>query len=123
MVLAHVFRSLQPGGAFLLQMLNLPAVRASFRASESQTGPQGMLILEKRKFSQEGRWFEKRRTLFRQGKPLGTFHVAHRLFFRRELRSMLNQAGFGRVEFYGSLSGTPYRPMAPFLVAVAWKVK
>jgi len=44
-----------------------------------------------------------------------------RLYSGTEIRGLLKQAGFGEVELYSSLSGSPYDHRAERLVAVATK--
>ncbi|MGO9605884.1 MAG: hypothetical protein ACLQAT_21265 [Candidatus Binataceae bacterium] len=44
-----------------------------------------------------------------------------RLYSGAELIALMKQAGFGRVETYGSLAATPYDNRAERLVAVATK--
>jgi hypothetical protein len=44
-----------------------------------------------------------------------------RLYAGSELATLLRQAGFGRVELFGSLERTPYDQTATRLVAVATK--
>ena len=49
------------------------------------------------------------------------FEISHWLYSAAELSAMVRECGFGSVEVYGSLEGTPHDHTAGRLVVVAHK--
>ena len=79
-----------------------------------------LLILEERKPRENFQRLETRRIIIKDGRK-SQVSFSLRLYSAMELELMLYEAGFKKVEFYGSLDGVPYDQNARRLVAVAEK--
>jgi SAM-dependent methyltransferase len=115
-VARNLRRSLKPGGAALLELLGKEIVAAQFR-DRYWIEVDGELFLEERKVARDWEWLESRWLVI--GDARREFRVRHRLYSGAELRGKLLEAGFERVELFGSFDGAPYDRAARRLVAVA----
>ena len=80
----------------------------------------GVIVLKEQKITRDWSWIDNRWTVI-QGDNRMEFCPSHRLYSGTELRAVLLQCGFARVDIYGSLAGTPYDHNAKRLIAVARK--
>jgi SAM-dependent methyltransferase len=121
-VARNLRRSLKPGGAALLELLGKEIVAGQFR-DRYWIEVDGELFLEERKVARDWEWLESRWVVVSPGKAevdaRREFRVRHRLYSGAELRAKLLEAGFARVDLYGSFDGAPYDRAARRLVAVA----
>ena len=119
-VAANVCDSLTPGGIFLMETMGKEVAIRNF--SEKGWHMEGDCYhLEDRRIV--GAW-ERIENTWVEIKPNGEIQetgFSLRLYAASDLKPLLRNAGFKSVEFYGSLTGTPYDHKAVRLIAVARK--
>jgi SAM-dependent methyltransferase len=119
-VLRNVFRSLAPGGFFIIDLMGKEIIARGFAPSAVEKRPDGSIWVSTREIIDD--WYRIRTQWFliRDQKVSETsFDTA--LYSGRELANLLKKAGFDNVKLFGSLQGTPYDLKAQRLVAVARK--
>ena len=119
-VLQNVFRSLAPGGFFIIDILGKEIIAHGFASSAVEERPDGSTLVQTREIIDD--WYRIRSHWFliRDQKVAEvTFDTA--LYSGRELADLLKKAGFASVKLYGSLQGISYDLRAQRLVAVARK--
>jgi hypothetical protein len=79
-----------------------------------------MLILEERKLASDWSTIHNRWIILQDG-GRREVTLTVRLYAAAELARLLKEAGFGKVDVYGDLSGAPYDMEAKRLVVVAHK--
>jgi len=119
-VLDNVFASLMPGGVFVLDTMGKEVLARVFAPAGAQTLDNGDALFQRRAVTRDWSLSESAWTLV-QGERARTFHVRHWLYSGQEMRRMMLDAGFTRVDLYGNLDGEPYDVEARRLVAVARK--
>ena len=119
-VLRNVFRSLAPGGFFVIDLAGKEIVARSFAASAVEKKSDGSIRVETREVIDDWYRIRSRWFLIRDQKVTEvSFETA--LYSGRELADLLKKAGFEKVKLFGSLQGIPYDVIAQRLVAVAQK--
>ena len=121
-VVANLFRCLRPGGVLVMEMMGKEVLARIFVPRDWQELPDGSIFLQERKVVQDWSWMENRWILVKPGGDRHDYEVCHRLYDGAGLRALLLDAGFGSVELYGGLEGTPYDRDAQRLAAIARKV-
>jgi SAM-dependent methyltransferase len=119
-VLRNVFRSLAPGGFFIIDITGKEIVARGFAPSAVNKQPDGTIWVQTREIIDD--WYRIRSHWFLirdQKVTEASFDTA--LYSGRELADLLKQAGFEKVKLFGSLQGIPYDLNAQRLVAVAQK--
>lgn len=116
-VLLNVYRSLKPGGVFLLEMMGKEILARIFRERDWHE-ENGVLILEERKLSKNWGWIESRWIMFK-GNNRTELRLSQRLYSAVELTSLVTGCGFTHVDVYGDLAGSAYDHMATRLAIVA----
>jgi SAM-dependent methyltransferase len=116
---ANACTALLRGGRFLIDIEGKEIVGRDFREREWYRHSDGTLGLQERRISNGWERLERRWILIRDGRIISDSVVTQRLYSATELKRLLAQAGFGAVDIYGSLAGTPYNHEAQRLVAVA----
>ncbi|MBM3268498.1 MAG: class I SAM-dependent methyltransferase [Candidatus Sericytochromatia bacterium] len=119
-VVENVYRSLVPGGAFLLEMAGKEVIARIFQARSWHEEPDGTLVLEERRVAPGWGWIDNR-WIHVKGAERVEFHVGHRLYSAAELTGLLSACGFARTAVFGDLAGAPYDTAARRLVAIGWK--
>ena len=119
-VVANVFRSLRPGGTFIVDVMGKEVLARVFQPTRSDVAPDGTLIIWRTAVDDgwsriKGQWYAVR------GGDVQCFEVDHWIYSGRELRELLIGAGFREVCLYGDLEGQEYGPTATRLVAVGRK--
>ena len=96
---------LEPGGRFLLEVINGDRVMGQFVEREWFTVGQAA-VMERRSLDRSARRMTVERTISR---PAGEEVDVHalRLYGAREIASLLRASGFDRVEIYGDWDGGP----------------
>ncbi len=131
-VLRNLYRSLKDAGILVIEMMGKETVARDFRETESYPAGNGATVVEDRRVSRDGTWFEKKRRIVRDardardarngdGQVQDEFKVSHRLYSAAELSALLKACGFRSVKIFGDLAGAPYDHEAKALVAVALK--
>ncbi len=119
-VAMNVYRSLKPGGAFLIDMMGKEVLARIFRERDWYE-EDGMLILQERKITRNWSWMENRWILFKDNTRT-ELRLSHRIYSAVELASLLTECGFAHVDAYGDLEGGAYDHLARRLVVVARKI-
>ena len=119
-VLRNVFRSLAPGGFFIIDVMGKEIVARGFAPSEVREQPDGSIWVSTREIIDD--WYRIRSHWFliRDGK-VAEVQFDNALYSGREMADLLKEAGFEKVRLFGSLQGIPYDLKAQRLVAVAVK--
>ena len=115
------YRRYEPGGGvFVLDTMGKEVLARIFSPAGAQTLDDGDALFQRRAVTRDWSLSESAWTLV-QGERARTFHVRHWLYSGQEMRRMMLDAGFTRVDLYGNLDGEPYDVEARRLVAVARK--
>jgi SAM-dependent methyltransferase len=119
-VLENVFRSLRPGGRFIIEAMGKEVLARIFNEADWSEGDYG-IHLERRKPIDD--WGKMQNTWILIAKN-GTRHewnVTHYLYSAVELKTLLRKAGFSDVRAYGGLDGSTYDNTSRRLVVVGKK--
>ncbi len=117
-VLDNVFASLKPGGSLVIDLMGKEVLARIYRERDWQEHCDGVLLLEHRRVKDAWRRLEMRWIVLR-GNQRREHRFSLRLYSADELQTLLHEVGFGRVDAYGSLAGTPYDHEAQRLALVA----
>lgn len=117
-VLRNVRDALRPGGAFLLDVMGKEVFARIFQATRSEVGADGTLMIWRTAVTADwtrvkGEWHAVRNGV------ASRYDVEHWIYSGRELRALLQEAGFRQVRLFGDLDGRPYGLDATRLIAVA----
>ncbi|MCP4605336.1 MAG: class I SAM-dependent methyltransferase [Proteobacteria bacterium] len=119
-VLDNFHHSLRPGGVLVMEMFGKEIAARAFAERVWFEEPDGTILLEERKLKDGWSRIENRWILVKNGvQKEHRFEL--RIYGAAELGMMLEQAGFSKVEFFGTLEGKPYNQQAERLVALAHK--
>jgi SAM-dependent methyltransferase len=117
-VLRNVFRSLVPGGLFVIDVIGKEIVARGFAPSAVEKRDDGTLLVQIREITDN--WYRIRsHWLLIRNREVTHIHFEHALYSGRELVDLLKRADFENVKLFGSLQGDPYDLNAKRLVAVA----
>jgi len=119
-VLKNLHASLRPGGVLLIDVMGKERIAKIYNPRTWHRQPDGTIVLEERWLEQDFSWIENIWTLIRGGR-VKSFNLSHRLYTAVELRALARQAGFTRINAFGSLGGAPYDQDAQRLVLLARK--
>lgn len=115
-VVKNVFESLRPEGAFLIDTMGREVVARDFVERDWRRIGDHLLI-EKRTVRDGWDWIDNEWTVL-HGARRYERSWGIRLYSGSELKLLLLEAGFERVDVFGSLTGAPYDPEAERLVVV-----
>jgi SAM-dependent methyltransferase len=107
---------LEPGGRFLLEVINGQRVMGNFQEREWFTVGQ-LAVMERRSLDVPTRRMVVERTVSSANGDDTSVHAV-RLYSGRAVKTMLDAAGFGRVELYGDWDGAPLTPESLRVLAV-----
>jgi len=119
-VLANLYASLRPGGALLIELFGKEALAREFSPTTSTRLPNGSVLVERHRIVDDWTRVSNDWIVIRKGRAKN-YSFAHTIYSGRELRSLVESAGFSGVRLFGSLNGTPYGPDATRLVVLARK--
>ena len=119
-VVENVYKSLKPGGVFLIDMHGKETLSRIFQERTFNRPSPDVIMLEERRVTRNWSWMESRWILIKDGERHETL-VSHRLYAATEIAAMLEAAGFAGVDVYGNLQGGPYDQTARRLVVVGRK--
>lgn len=114
-VVSEVARVLKPGGLFVLDFLNAPAVRATLVPRDEQRFGDTVVVQERR-LADAGRFVVKSIHMSGSGR---TYSERVRLFERSDLERMLDRVGLRTRACYGDYDGAPHTALSPRLVLTA----
>ena len=120
-VLENVHRSLRPGGAFVLDVGGKEVIARIYQAAATTELEDGRLFIQRRQVVDEWSRMDLEWLYVRGDEVLYRKRFQHWIYSARELRLMLEAAGFSDVTIYGDLAGAPYDQAAKRLVTVARK--
>ncbi len=116
-VLREIARVLRPGGRLMLDLMDKRSVVESLVAESARTESEHT-IRERRWITADGRRVEKEIFVQKSGESPQRFAESVRLLESDEISSWLSEAGFGTIEFTGTIAGDEYRPgVGPRMVA------
>lgn len=114
-VLQGAKRALHPGGSLLIDTLNRDRVLASIRPEEHRR--DGARDVEIRRWiTSDGLRVEKATFIRQAESAVAVYRESVRLYSKSEILTMVTQAGFSSVCFYGGLDGQPLAPTSPRMV-------
>jgi SAM-dependent methyltransferase len=119
-VLEEVVRVLAPGGAFLIDLMNLDWTLANLKEYERRD-EGGRRVEIHRSWDAANRRFNKRIRLAAPGEQPRTFLESVRAYTRDEVEIGLRWAGLEVTHTFGSFAGEPYGPDRERLILVAHK--
>jgi len=118
-VAENVYRSLRENGVFLIDTMGKEVLARVFRERDWYE-VNGILVLQEHRVSRNWSWMENRWIMVKDGKTEES-RLSHRLYSAAELTALLRDCGFGAIDVYGDLTGTPYDHTAKRLVMAAHK--
>jgi SAM-dependent methyltransferase len=118
-VLVAAAQMLEPGGRFVLEVVNGDRMVARFQEREWFTVGQAAVV-ESRQLDRGARRMVVERTVSTPSDSETSVH-AIRLYSGNELATLLGAAGFARVSRYGDWSGEPLTPNSRLVVVIATK--
>jgi ubiquinone/menaquinone biosynthesis C-methylase UbiE len=111
-------RVLRPHGALLLESMHRDDIAAHYAEYDRWTLPDGTRVRVKRRFDPiTGTSHEHLH--WRRGNEHGQLQHTLRLRTATEIDTLLRTAGFGRIDYYGSWHGHPFRHDHHSLIAIA----
>jgi ubiquinone/menaquinone biosynthesis C-methylase UbiE len=118
-VLENVYRSLKEGGKFLVDIIGKEVLARIFQ-DKRWYEEDDVIVLEEAKLNEDWSSIENRWIIIRDDER-DEFRFTLRLYSATQLIELLRGCGFGQLEIYGDLSGSPYNQTAKRLVMVAHK--
>jgi SAM-dependent methyltransferase len=116
----NVYNSLKKGGCFIIDIFGKEVAVRDFIESE-WFERAGFMVLTKYKVLDAWTFLHNRWILIKDGKKYEkTF--SYRLYSAVELKSLLLEAGFSKIDSYGEWDGSPYDQYANRLIVVARKL-
>lgn len=119
-VLENVHASLRPGGVFVLDTMGKEIIARIFEATGSDDLEDGALLFQRRSVIDDWSRMENQWFVIKDG-GVRSFRLRHWIYSGRELREMLEAAGFAGIDLYGDLTGSTYDSGASRMIAVARK--
>jgi SAM-dependent methyltransferase len=108
-VIAEVARVLEPGGLFVLDLMDRRSVVEGLRA-ETVREAEGRTIRERRWISGDGQRVEKEVVVGDSRGAVQRFHESVRLYEQDEVESVLSAHGFQLAEALGDFRDIPHEP-------------
>ncbi len=119
-VLDNIFRSLVPGGMFVLDIMSKEVLARVFRQRDWQEPSDGVILLEERAVTDDWSRLDIRWIILR-GDQRREHRFRLRLYAAAELKDILADTGFIDIKAFGSMAGSPYDQDAERLVMTARK--
>jgi SAM-dependent methyltransferase len=118
-VARNAYRSLKNGGVFLMDLIGKEILARSFRPRDWFES-DGILLLQESTLYDDWSRVSSKWILIKDGRQK-VEEIDLRLYAASELKSLLIECGFKRIEVFGNLAGDPYDNKASRLVAAAYK--
>ncbi|MCL2520875.1 MAG: class I SAM-dependent methyltransferase [Spirochaetaceae bacterium] len=119
-VVQNVYRSLKPGGKFLIDIEGKETLAKNFIESQCFDGQDGSIMLVMAEILDNWSRVQNRWGYLKDGKYTETT-FAHKLYSAVEMGQLLTKAGFSYVQFFGNLQGINYDNNAERMIVVAVK--
>lgn len=116
--LREVQRVLRPGGRFLLESMHRDDVVRSYASRDRWTLPDGTQVRVRRRFDPVT-GISRERLQWRRGQRRGEKRHALRLRTATEIGTLVREAGFTNLTFYGDWDGEELRLHSPRVIVVA----
>jgi len=117
--LKNIYKSLKSGGKLVIELMSKEVLARIFQERDWRE-EDGIILLEERKVGENWDFIESRWILIKDGKRFECKFYP-RIYSAVELCELLSSCGFGRVDSYGGLDGSPYDQKANRLVVVGFK--
>lgn len=118
-VIENSFNSLKNDGKLLIDLIGKEILARIFRARDwYRLGD--FIVLEERKILGDFERIESKWIIIKDNK-IEEFTIKLRLYSAFEIKSLLKECGFKKVEIFGDLNGSPYYDKASRLVVVGTK--
>jgi SAM-dependent methyltransferase len=120
-VMDNFFRSLAPGGAFLMEAANYDHVLRFWKSRKrfEHDPVEGVTVTEESILNKDGyqlmKWHVQKDAANKE------FDITLRHYTSKALTSLMKNSGFKSVKLYGDISGSPYTPESERMVVVATK--
>jgi SAM-dependent methyltransferase len=118
-VLENIYKSLKDGGKLLIDIVGKEVLARIFQEKRWRE-EDGIIVLEEGKIRDNWGSVDTRWIIIKDGKQ-DECRFSLRLYSAAQLCELLKRCGFGQVDVYGDLSGSPYDHNAKRLVVVAHK--
>jgi SAM-dependent methyltransferase len=118
-VLENIYKSLKDGGKLLIDIVGKEVLARIFQEKRWRE-EDGIIVLEEGKIRDNWGSVDTRWIIIKDGKQ-DECRFSLRLYSAAQLCELLKRCGFGQVDVYGDLSGSPYDQNAKRLVVVAHK--
>ena len=119
-VLANLYASLRPGGALVIDVFGKEALARAFQKTTSTRLPNGSMLVERHEIFDDWTRVRNDWIVIRKGRAKN-FSFHHSVYSGRELRLLLEAAGFRRGASVRQPRRGAVRPDASRLVAVCRK--
>lgn len=113
-----VARTLKPGARFAIDAVKAAEVLAAHFRERHAMEVGGIRFEAENVYDPAAGWMESRYALA-SGDRREVRFARHRIYTYREVEAMLQEAGFGEIQGFGSLAGEPFTPGASRLIFVA----
>jgi SAM-dependent methyltransferase len=120
LVLTNIFRSLRPGGVFMIDVMGKEVLARIAQPTLCDILPDGSKLVQRPQIADGWTRVRSEWILIRDG-VARTFNFQNTIYSGQELRELLFRTGFAEVKLYGSLEGEEYGVSAKRLIAVARK--
>lgn len=120
-VLRNLHDSLRPGGLAVIDVKGKEGLARHFRPSNCDSYDDGTMLVQRHRILAEFTRMEQDWILVGADDRVRRHTFGHFLYSGRELRDLLQIAGFSAVQLYGGFDGSEYGREAHRLVAVAHK--
>lgn len=117
-VLANLRRSLKPGGKLLLELVSKEYLARIFTPHKVSTAVDGSVVEQFLTITEDWSRLQNRWVMKKADGETQEYSFTQTIFSAREIKWLLNQAGFKRLEVFGDLTGRPYDYEATRLVVV-----
>jgi SAM-dependent methyltransferase len=119
-VLGNSFRSLEPGGVLLIDLMNMERLVKMKPLARPMRLPDGSSLLERHEILDDRIRVRNERSVTRNGKTR-SFKYGVTVYSAREMRRMMERSGFVNVKLYGSLNGDKQGKSSQRLIVIARK--
>ena len=119
-VLKNVHRSLRKKGVLFLDLAGKEIIARVFKERDWSREDNDTLLVIERQLEQNWSWIVNRWFIVKNGETK-EITFSHRLYSAEELSRLVKEAGFGKVDVYGSLDGRTYDHKAQRLIVIAKK--
>ena len=120
-MLDRAFESLNSGGRFALDYMNVPQVLSEFiptHALHKRVEGEALTLIRETTVDAERGWMHKTWTYVSPERPAHSTKSRVKLYMPWEVRQMMENAGFVDLVCYGSLTGDPLTRLSRRLICV-----